>query len=232
MEITGLIFFGDSILAGTGASERDLSCAKLVKNVIHVPVSLRARNWSTTRDGLDRIQRDILSQKDLSHVVILFGNNDCWPGATGEPKISILETKANLIQIGQLIKGNNQVPLFCNLQPINGAKFLHSCPELAETSKKHHYDPETLHKQYSNAIKSIAKKLCADCIDIHFALEQQLDQVIGDDGIHPNDLGHRIIARTILETLKAIDKEINLSEDHEKNLLNKRSGYKEKENSG
>ncbi len=204
MAITGLIFFGDSILAGTGASTRDLGCAKLVKSALTFPVSLRTRNWNTSEDGLQRLSSDVLSQKDLSHVFILFGNNDCWFQADGVPKIAINKMHQNLIEMGTKIKNNGQVPIFCNLQPINSKKLFNAYPELCSISKSAETDPSKLQGMYSKEIKRIADLLDCQMIDIRLPLESEIEFVLSDDGLHPNDRGHRVIALQILKRLNQL----------------------------
>ena len=42
-------------------------------------------------------------------------------------------------------------------------------------------------------------------VDIRGSLETRVHEVTASDGVHPNNVGHRIIAETVLKTLESID---------------------------
>ncbi len=208
--INGVIFFGDSVLAGTGASERESSCAKLVKCALKIPVSLRSRNWNTTRDGLDRLEVDVLQQAQFSHVVILFGNNDSWLATSGQSKVPQGEFRKNLLELIGRIKSNQQTSLLCNLQLINEAAFLQRFPELVSYCKDMSITAEKIQDQYNNLIEGVAKASDIKLINIRSKLKKFPGNSIADDGIHPNDQGHKIIADLILQTLQELDPTIKI----------------------
>ena len=172
------------------------------------PVSLRGRNWNTSEDGFNRLEEDVIRQPQFSHVVILFGNNDCWMEAPNKPKVSIENLKLNLAKMVKSIKNNMQTPILCNLQPIDSDRFFKTRPDFLEYKTVHGYDPVNSQKQYNRAIESFAHEEGIDWIDIRKKLEVQGDNVIANDGLHPNDSGHKIIANTILDHLKQIDASI------------------------
>ncbi|GEM_PF-983035 len=205
MKITGVICFGDSIIAGTGASERELGCAKLIKTALSVPVSLRGRNWNTSQDGLERIKEDVLRQESYSHVIVLFGNNDCWLVGPNQPKISLEKFRENIIGITERIKSNNQIPVLCNLQPIDSQRFSNQFPELFEYQKSLRFDPTQLQKQYSEEIQHLADDMKITWINIRKELESCLEEAIASDGLHPNNKGHNLIANSIITVLKRLD---------------------------
>ena len=104
-KITGIILFGDSVLCGTGASCRQYGCGKLLKySLSNMPVLIKGRNRDTTRDGLERLQTNVLDQESYSHVIVLFGNNDCRLVEQNKPSISLEEYKSNLHKMIQHIK--------------------------------------------------------------------------------------------------------------------------------
>jgi lysophospholipase L1-like esterase len=205
MSINGVILFGDSIFAGMGATERDFGCAKIIKSNLSIPVSLKARNWNTSADGLKRLDNDVIAQAELSHVLILFGNNDCWITKEGKAKVSIEEFRQNLACIVERIKVNNQVPIICNLQPIDSERLFKVRPDLLDYRSKLKYDPSHWQAQYSQMVESVATELNSDWINIRATLKIQLDLVVAADGLHPTDQGHKIIADMILQYLKKID---------------------------
>lgn len=206
MTVSGIIFFGDSVFAGTGASQRELGCAKLVKDSISIPVSLKSRNWNTSQDGLDRLEQDVIKQQLLSHVIILFGNNDCWLIDSGQPKINIEQFEENMRSIVDQVNSNKQIPILCTLQPIDFKRFSSiKSPELLTFRKDVSLNPEELQKQYSKSVFDLANDLGIYCLDLRTKLEASAEDVIAPDGIHPNDKGHRIIASSVISFLNNLD---------------------------
>lgn len=73
---SNIIAFGDSLVSGTGASipgETDMF--SLVSKEVGVPIINKGVAGETTREGLQRIEQDVLSQ-DPRIVFVLFGGND------------------------------------------------------------------------------------------------------------------------------------------------------------
>lgn len=201
MVITGLILFGDSILAGTGASQRELACSKLIKSLISVPVSLRGRNWNTSQDGLDRLEDDVLSQKQFSHILILFGNNDSRLIAPSQHQISQDQFHANMQTMVQKTRGNGQCPMLCNLQLLDENLFSATFPEAGKYRESMGVGISELHQLYSDEIKKVADESGAAFIDIRSPLKRSKENTVASDGMHPNDLGHKIIAATVVAFL-------------------------------
>jgi len=209
--INGIICFGDSILAGTGASDRQFGSAKLVKAATAIPVSLKSRNWDTSQMGLQRIDIDVLAQRSYSHVIVLFGNNDSWINKNGKPYIELEKFETNINQILDLISRNGQIPIVCNLQPIDPIKFAMALSEDFQVVKQFKIDPVEWQKKYSDRIEVICRQKKHYFIDIRKVLNQSISAVISSDGIHPNDKGHKIIANCILSTLLQIDSSLQLA---------------------
>ena len=218
MGVTGLILFGDSILAGTGASQRELSCSKLIKSLINVPVSLRGRNWNTSQDGLDRLEDDVLSQKQLSHVLILFGNNDSRLIAPSQHMVALDQFHTNMLTMARKIKSNGQCPLLCNLQLLDESHFATTFPEAGRFRESMGVGISALHQLYSDEIKKIADESGAAFLDIRSPLKKAKENTVASDGMHPNDLGHKIIAVSVIACLTQAGAPENLISD--KLLLN------------
>ena len=210
MGINGIIFFGDSVLAGTGASARELGCAKLIKESLNIPVSLKARNWNTSQDGLERLDQDVLKQPHLSHVVVLFGNNDCWLAGPNEPKVSLSKFIENIDFMTEQMKKNSQTPILCTLQPIDIQRFTKQFPELLEFQKAMNQDISQLQKHYSNEIKKKCTQQQILFIDLRSDLESFAQEIIAMDGIHPNDKGHKAIASIMLNYFKKMDPSLKI----------------------
>jgi lysophospholipase L1-like esterase len=220
MVITGLILFGDSILAGTGASQREWACSKLIKSLINVPVSLRGRNWNTSQDGLDRLEDDVLSQKQFSHTLILFGNNDSRLIAPSQHMVPLEQYHANMLTMVQRIKGNGQFPILCNLQLLDEDLFAKTFPDANQYREVMGIGISGLHQLYSDEIKKIADESETAFLDIRSSLKKSKENVVAADGMHPNDLGHKIIAGCVVAFLSQAVASENLISD--KPLFNSR----------
>ena len=198
----GIICFGDSILAGTGVSSREKGCAKRMKDLLNIPVALRGRNRDTSRDGLSRFGRDVTDNDRYSHVLIQFGNNDCWIREGGQPDVPFEQFLENIEAMVEKIRQKGMVPVLLNLQPLDSVKFLNSFPEYSEKEKTLSISPFEWQKKYSDGLGQIASRLHVDLIDIRSPLQERLADAIGMDGLHPSDFGHELIADTILTHLK------------------------------
>ncbi len=203
--IRGLICFGDSILAGTGASSREKACSKLLKSWLKVPVLLKGINRQTSEDGLVRLSQDVLEQKECSHVVILFGNNDCRLVSLDQSAVPQGRFMENLKNMALQIKGSGKVPLFCNLQPIDAVKLFRAVPDFRKFQVPGAPDPEKLQEIYSDLVETFSHDHGECLVDIRTSLKLKKNEILAEDGLHPNDSGHEMIARKILEELKKLD---------------------------
>lgn len=208
-QVVGVIFFGDSIFAGTGASDRQLGCIKRLKASLRVPISIRGRNRDTSAMGLRRLATDVLARRDYSHVVVLFANNDCWLNANGRPVLSPEQFGKNLRMIVSRIAANRQIPICCNLQPIDNEKFFATFEPYRNFRRNTDLDPCTWQEKYSEMITVICQEAAVPLIDIRAPLLAELPYVMASDGVHPNDRGHELIANRILEMLSRLDARVN-----------------------
>lgn len=204
--INGIILFGDSVFFGTGASHRNLGCGKLLKKRLNEPVLIKGRNRDTTQDGLLRLEWGVTNEETFSHVIVMFGNNDCRLIGINKAQISLESYKNNLKKIIQKIREAKKVPSLVNLQPINSDIFLKSLDYkqrnmLIETQRITKYTPYSWQKNYSDICNDVARSEHIELVDIRSQLEKNLNEVLADDGLHPNDVGHQIIAETIYNFL-------------------------------
>jgi len=88
---TTLIAFGDSLVAGRGATDGHDFVALLSKR-IRMPIVNAGRSGDTTRSALERLDRDVLSRKPRI-VIVLLGGNDFLR------RVPVEETFANLEEI-------------------------------------------------------------------------------------------------------------------------------------
>ncbi|MFC1674885.1 SGNH/GDSL hydrolase family protein [Candidatus Omnitrophota bacterium] len=198
--LNGVICFGDSVIFGTGASSRSCGCGRVLRSLLQVPVLIKGRNNDTSRDGLRRLRSDVLNRDGYSHVIILFGNNDCRLFDVDTPNIDSRKYKENIIKMIHAIKEKGKDPFISNLQPITSSGFTKSLPQMKQLMKNIK-SPSDWHKSYSDALKEIAQVCNVKLVDIFNVLKSRMPNVICEDGLHPNDLGHKIIAEEFKKAL-------------------------------
>lgn len=202
VKTTGVLLFGDSVLFGTGASTRNVGCGRILGMLLaETPVTIKGKNRDTTKDGLQRLKSDVLQDTISSHVIILFGNNDCRLIDIDRPIVSLEEYRDNLKEIIRQIKAVGKIPILSNLQPINSGLFYKTLPDMRKFMVKIS-SPSEWHRRYSLICEEVVKKESIKLADIRSTLNRYGNSVIADDGLHPNDLGHKIIAQKFFETLK------------------------------
>lgn len=175
-----ILFLGDSLTEGYGINKED-AYPRLVQELIKTNLDKEVNiinggvSGSTTNDGLARLQWYLRKNPDI--VFIALGANDGLRG------LDLSQSQSNLEKIINLaLEKNAKVLLAGMLIPPN-------------------YGPE-----YTTAFKKIYANLKAkySLRLMPFLLEdvagvQELNQ---SDGIHPNEEGHKIMAKNIYQFIK------------------------------
>lgn len=175
-----ILFLGDSLTEGLGVT-KDEAFPKLVKILIQkelkkdISIINAGVSGSTTSDGLDRLKWYL--KKKPSIVFLALGTNDGLRG---------LDLKQSQKNLEEIIKYAQE----------SGAKVL-----LAGMLIPPNYGPE-----YSENFRKMYEE-----IKDKYKLKSMpflLDQVAGNknlnqsDGIHPNEQGHKTIAKNVFEFIK------------------------------
>lgn len=198
--MNGIILFGDSVFFGTGAASRKSGCGKILRNLIDSPILIKSRYLDTTVDALNRIDKDVLEQQGYSKVVLLFGNNDCRLNQENLPLVRPEQFKHNLKLIIDKILASGKNALICNLQPITSEGFFRIFPQFREFIKIYS-TPDDWQKKYSDICKNVSIEERIPLIDIRTPLENNIENILSNDSLHPNDLGHKIIAQEIASAI-------------------------------
>jgi acyl-CoA thioesterase-1 len=174
-----LVCFGDSLTAGLGVDEEKAYPALLQKALGQGADPWRVVNagvsGDTTAGGLKRLDWVLRGQPDA--VLVALGANDGLRGF--DPKV----TEANLLAILKKIRAAGAVPLLAgidlptNLGPTFRQAFKAMYPRLAKAEKV-----------------PLMPFLLLDVGGV-----PSLNQA---DGLHPNEAGHAIVAKHVLEFLK------------------------------
>ncbi len=194
-----LFFFGDSIMLGQGVSLHQswvsrisaaigLIAEKRYRKIITINASI---NGDTTRTALERMPFDVQSH-GVDIIVIQFGLNDCncWESDGWLPRVSPDAFKANLNEIIQRAQvfGARKTFLLTN-HPVN----------------------KLSNSVYNKAIRNVSHEHpSVELIDVEINFyNKKLQDLLLDDGIHPNLKGHdlyfnsllNIISHAVLEVL-------------------------------
>ena len=175
-----ILFLGDSLTEGLGVTKQE-AYPKLVEILIqtelkkNITVINAGVSGSTTSDGLDRLKWYL--KKKPSIVFLALGANDGLRG------LDLNQSQKNLEEIIKFAQESNAKVLLAGmLIPPNYG------PEYSENFKK-------MYKQLKDKYKLKSMDFLLEGV----AGDKELNQ---RDGIHPNEQGHKIIAKNIFEFIK------------------------------
>lgn len=219
---TNIVCFGDSLTFGYGVDPKITFASRLAKQLpeqfpqIQWTVVNSGINGDTTREGLERLDRDVL--KHNPHIVILFlGSNDC---ALSEDQYRpMAEFQSNLVKITQRIQSHNNHSGLNDSKPV--LLFI-TPPPMVDTD----FMPFTTNsrlKEYSEKMKEIAKRLRCICIDFFEDLLAESNGKIEDytqiDGIHLNKAGYDFLYERIHTTIMSLLDEDGLLKDFDEDFI-------------
>ncbi len=189
-----IVCFGDSITFGTGAEkpQRQGYPWQLQKMLTlrHPDIAIEVVNagipGQDTRDGLKRID-EVLETEAPDWLLIMYGTNDLWDSRG----IDLDETDANLREMVRRARAAGASVIIGTLGPVWGMD-----EKVAALNR---------------VIKAVAIEEHLPFADINLALARELRQAgglalkaawmelyswsEGDEGVHPNERGYRVIAR-------------------------------------
>ena len=175
-----ILFLGDSLTEGLGVTKED-AFPKLVETMIQtelkkdVTVINGGVSGSTTSDGLDRLKWYL--KKKPSIVFLALGANDGLRG------LDLKQSQKNLEEIIKYAQESNAKVLLAGmLIPPNYG------PEYSENFRK-------MYEQLKDKYKLKSMPFLLEGVAGNKELNQR-------DGIHPNEQGHKIIAKNVFEFMK------------------------------
>jgi acyl-CoA thioesterase-1 len=219
--------FGDSVSRGV-VFDSLLDRYTLLKdsfvNCVHSVSGINIRNYSkfgsTVTKGLEMLRRHMDELKNYDYIVLEFGGNDCdynWAEISAEPdREHTPNTPPALFtqKYGQLIsdvKRSGSRPVLLTLPPIDAPRYFAWVSRGLNASNilKWLGDVEHIyrwHELYNLAVCRLAHDWGVPLIDISssFLAAGDYQKFICQDGIHPNESGHRLISQTINETLRQL----------------------------
>lgn len=198
-----LVAFGDSVVVGSKASTPDRAwvavlgetlrpflCRPLVivnRGVGDNTISPRTTSYehAARPSALERVMRDVVDERP-DVVLISFGLNDL---RFGTPVAVFAEDLAAVVE---------QVRNGCP-EAVVALTTVYHMTGFDRFAPRDRGSPERA-RAYDAAIAALARTSRLPLADVAAAMAQQ-DRLVHPDGVHPNDLGHRIIAGRVFETL-------------------------------
>jgi lysophospholipase L1-like esterase len=200
-EVGPLIVFGNSIAEGfiegvvdTAGRYSTLLRDDLRQREIGTEVVNAGRGGNTSRDGYLRLDEDVLRHEPRI-VTVSFGPNDYRLGEGGEFAVEVNEFGLYLRAIVDRIAASGATPILLTLVPVISERFY-------ATHDRALYEDlggvDAVREIYDRAVRDVAAETGTVLVDLQTAFGDSAVDLMGSDGGHPNERGHRVIANALL----------------------------------
>ncbi len=178
-----------------------------------------SRFGRTIDRGLMTLNRDVLKHRP-NNVLVGYGGNDCdfdWDAIARDPQQDH-KPRTDLDRFGDVLSGTVKnlqnsgiMPVLMTLPPLEPDRYFdwitQGDPEKAERILLWLRSVTRIYwwqERYNSVITRIATNTCAQLVDMRAAFLQQPDYhpYICQDGIHPNQSGHRLMAGTLISFMQ------------------------------
>lgn len=222
-----ICLFGDSISKGVIIDElrsRYTMTKKSFANLLSNEISLEVSNYSmlgcTITKGKSMLERHRKTLEDCALVVLEYGGNDSdhnWeeiaadPYGEHQPKTPIDRFEEIYREIIEELKSMDKQIVILNLPPIDEHKYFDWFSKGLDQSRiltwlggKTEYIYR-FHEIYNVRLSRLASLYQIPMIDIRSAFleRKNYSDYLCEDGIHPNEKGHELIAQAICAALPA-----------------------------
>lgn len=217
--------FGDSVLKGIILDNDKYKVSKnsfsnICKNTLGVSIVNKAKFGSTVNTGDKSLSKNLNNAKDADYIIFEFGGNDCdfnWaeisqdPEKEHKPNSTIQDFRkiyTKLIDQGKKIA--KQVVLL-SLPPIDAKNYFSKISEglnpknILKWMNNNVQFISDWHERYNLETFKMAIQNKVAIIDVtsRFLEHSDYSKFLCDDGIHPNEQGHMIIAEAIKEHVES-----------------------------
>lgn len=224
--------FGDSIMRGIVLVERSRNTPRytILENSfstrcseeLGVKINNYARFGNTTNHGLRELMRrnDDIAASDF--VILEFGGNDCdhlWseisinPNGEHHPIILLEDFVRQYAEMVDYVKSRNSKPVLLSLPPIIPDLYFDTITKNMDSVSQNNVlkwlggsvEPiSRWHEMYNLQLFKMAADKDVPIIDISsaFLMRRNCCDLFCQDGIHPNEQGHQLIAQTICHAAK------------------------------
>ena len=219
--------FGDSVMKGVVLLNN--GCKSLPKysvlannfarrcaDGLHIHIENHSKFGCTVRYGLDTVKRHEAEIAKSDYVVFEYGGNDCdynWheiaanPDATHLPRTSLEEFTALYREMIDFVKTKGACPVLLSLPVLDDVRFFNYVSRGVNSENVLQWLGGTTHtisnwhEVYNLQVFRLGYEMQVPVIDITTPFLSQHDyrDYICEDGMHPNEKGHALIARTVEE---------------------------------
>ena len=227
-----IYIFGDSVMKGVVMNPKngryifDPKMNNLLETALESKIINCSYFGSTVSKGMQRIEYTVENGIEANTAIIEYGGNDCdhiWKEVSENPKgehfpntkLSIFKEKYR--SIITYLKEHGITPIAMTLPPIDSSKFFEyfiNSKLCGEKVLSWLGDIETIYRYqelYSSAVVEVAISTGTHIADVrsYFLDKRNYKTLICDDGIHPNEEGHKLIANALGELL---NKKVSLAQ--------------------
>ena len=190
------VFYGDSITHGSLHTFGQRSYVELFSERIRYELDRSmdivintAISGNTTQDLLESFEWRVAGVKP-DVVFLMIGMNDCHR----QKGISVNDFEANLLQLVSLIKDINAIPIMQT-----------TCPPLVGKPDYESYSSLDLYMDSIRRVASVQGLMLIEHTKLWQKNREHHDSWM-NNLVHPNAMGHRVLARTLFEHLDIYDK--------------------------
>ncbi len=225
--MTEISAFGDSVLKGVILENNKYKVSKdnfvnICEDILGIKIENKAKFGSTIETGEKSIHKNLELIKNCNgkYVVMEFGGNDCdynWkeisenPDGNHKPNSEIKDFIELYTELINEIKKKGKIPVLLSLPPIDCNKYFNRITKnLNENNILSWMDGNkqfltNWHERYNIEVFKLAINNNLPIIDItsKFLEEKHYERLLCEDGIHPNEEGHKIIAQSIKEHIES-----------------------------
>jgi lysophospholipase L1-like esterase len=227
-EMIKIVMLGDSVGAGIIKNKTtkryessEKSFAKICEKTLGIVVENCSRFGSSIFKGEVLISRflDKIQEAKSGYVLFIFGGNDCnydWNEIAEKPygkhltETPIKNFRKKYTELIKKIKKMGKNPVLLSLPPIASNKFYNTITtgknagNILRFLKGSPYSTGAWHMMYNLEIFKLGVKNKVPVIDITspFLTRMNYENLFCDDGMHPNESGHKLIAKAIKGYIK------------------------------
>lgn len=221
--MSDITVFGDSVLKGVIYEDDSYKVCKsrfsnICEEILGISIENKAKFGSTINVGKQIVSKNInlIKETKSKYIVLEFGGNDCdfdWAAISQNPqgehysKSRINEFVEIYSELIKDIKKVGKIPVLLSLPPIEANKYFNhiskklNAENILKWMKGNKQFLTNWHERYNIEIFKLAIGNDIPIVDITSKFLEQKDysSLLCDDGIHPNQGGHKIIAEAIKE---------------------------------
>ncbi len=220
-----IAIWGDSVLKGVVLEEgkdrysllKD-SSIELIKREYNLMIKNNSKFGLTVTKAMRLMDKSLSKGDHPNYVLVELGGNDCdynWkeisenPDKEYYPNTPLPKFIESINTIIEKFRSNGIEPILTNLPPLSSQKYFDWFGKNGlntDNIKKWMGNIDRIYRHqetYSLALMDIANKQKCDLIDIRtpIILEENTDDFICEDGIHPNEKAHKLMAHTFMNYL-------------------------------